>query len=640
MRQDIQALRGVAVLLVVLYHARLDLLAGGFLGVDIFFVISGFLITSMIKKQIERGSFSFIEFYYRRAKRLLPAAYVTFAVTAAVSAWLLTSNEFLHFRNQLVGAITFTANVALWRQGTYFGGDAELKPLLHTWSLSIEEQYYLLMPALLFLLPRKWWLHAVAAILVFSLALCIAMGLWKPAAAFYLFPTRAWELAIGSLGALVATSVRARQLAARLYIPALVALVILPIQPIDWLQPGIDAILVCFATLAVILHSNQAIFSNRIGRSLQWTGDISYSLYLVHWPLFALATNVWIDEVPLWIRLAIIPLSIVLAWLQYRYVENPIRHADVLPRRRFVVPALIASMVLIATPVLLARSPDVQTFSHVRRPNVGLSPSCAFTRDFMSLDECRTSTSPRMLVWGDSYAMHMIPGIAATSGTFGIEQATKYVCGPFAHMSPIGTFTGATQNRLWAGDCLDFNRSVMKHIAQSPSLEIVVLSSVFKQYMSPDRWAVVTATPRGLEQSVGGVAHALSEMRRTVSELRALGKRVVVLAPPPALDWDAGRCNERILRGMPVLGDYSDCLVPDDEYRAMRARVLEFLGRLPSEAGVEVISFEGRLRQGSGYATRHGQVIDYIADGHFSNDGSLHVADNGDLMRRIDRNAR
>lgn len=109
---------------------------------------------------------------------------------------------------------------------------------------------------------------------------------------------------------------------------------------------------------------------------------------------------------------------------------------------------------------------------------------------------------------------------------------------------------------------------------------------------------------------------------------------------PPALDWDAGRCNERVLRGMPVLGRYSDCLVPDDEYRVMRANVLEFLRRLPSEAGVEVISFEDKLRQGSGYTTRHGNVIDYIADGHFSNDGSLHVADSGALMRRIVQYAR
>lgn len=638
MRQDIQALRGVAVLLVVVYHARLGLVPGGFLGVDIFFVISGFLITSMIKKQVERGSFSFIEFYYRRAKRLLPAAYVTFAFTAVLSAWLLTSNEFLHFRNQLAGAVTFTANIALWRQGTYFGGDADLKPLLHTWSLSIEEQYYLLMPALLFFLPRKWWTRAIVAILVGSLMLCIAVGLWKPAIAFYLFPTRAWELAIGSFGAMVGTSAVAQSWSERFYWPSIAVMALLPLWPIDWLQPGIDAVLVCFATLALILSNRLATFQTRACRVLSWVGDISYSLYLVHWPLFALATNLWMEEVPLGVRLAIIPISILLAWLQYRYVENPIRHSDIRPRRRFIVPAAVASMVLIAFPIAFANAPATREFSHIRRPNVGLSASCAYSGDFVPKPECRTSDSPKVLVWGDSYAMHMVPGIAATRGRMDLEQATKYVCGPFAHIAPMGISTGATQNRLWSKQCLNFNKSVMAHVRNSPSLEIVVLSSVFKTYMTPERWRVVSDVPGN--PTFGGVEQAITEMRRTVVELRSMGKKVVVLGPPPALDWDAGRCNERLLRGLPLLGRYADCSVPEDEYLELRANVLEFLQRLPTEADVNVIAFDERLRHGKAFATRHDQVIDYIADGHFSNDGSLYIADHGALMQRIVEQAR
>ena len=202
-RIDIQALRGLAVLLVVFYHARLGPPVAGYLGVDIFFVISGFLITGLVRKSIERGDFSFTQFYFRRAKRLLPAAYVTFLVTVLCAPVILGSEELNDLVAQVVGAVTFTANIVLWQQAGYFEGPAELKPLLHVWSLSIEEQYYFLLPASLVLIPRRFWLPAAIATAALSLALCIVGGYWKPIATFYLLPTRAWELAIGSIGALV-----------------------------------------------------------------------------------------------------------------------------------------------------------------------------------------------------------------------------------------------------------------------------------------------------------------------------------------------------------------------------------------------------------------------------------------------------
>jgi peptidoglycan/LPS O-acetylase OafA/YrhL len=146
-RTDIQALRGLAVLFVVLHHAKLGFLGAGYLGVDIFFVISGFLITGIVKRGIERDDFSFREFYFRRAKRLLPAAYTTFFIGALLSAIFLDFSELNDFSTQLIGALTFTSNIVLWQQVGYFENASELKPLLHIWSLSLEEQYYLFVPA-------------------------------------------------------------------------------------------------------------------------------------------------------------------------------------------------------------------------------------------------------------------------------------------------------------------------------------------------------------------------------------------------------------------------------------------------------------------------------------------------------------
>lgn len=646
LRQDIQALRGLAVLVVVIFHARLNIFAGGYLGVDIFFVISGFLITSMIKSQIEAKKFSFTEFYFRRAKRLLPAAYLTFSVTALLAAFLLTSNELRQFANQLFGAVTFTANVVLMRQGSYFGGDADLKPLLHTWSLSIEEQYYLVMPALLFFIPRRFWLAFVSAVIIGSAALCVATGIVRPDFAFYLFPTRAWELGIGSLGAFIIGRSGAQSVAAALFWPSLAAIILLPLFPLGGLHPGVDAGLACLATLIIILRVHP-VMNGALTRPLAVVGDFSYSLYLVHWPLFALATNVWVGELPLWVKLAGIALSLGLAWAQYRYVEDPIRRAKV----HFTWPragmAALGSVAVIAIPfaaISLGKAP--QSYVEARRGNTGMGEACISNDRWGRHDKfvppaaCMTSATPSMLVWGDSYAMHLLPGIVAARGDEEIVQATKYVCGPLRGVAPLGRFTGATQNRLWSKGCLAFNEDVIDYLAKTPSVKTVVLSSVFKQYMTAAEFGLLA---RGAEADVaveGGVEPALRALGATIGAIRAMGKKVVVIAPPPALDWDAGMCSERRLRGLLTLGDHADCGIDDAAYRAKRRLVLTFLKRVESDLGTSVIMFDDALRQGDKYRTANGNDIWYIANGHLSYKGSEDLARQMDIVARATREAR
>lgn len=643
-RLDIQALRGVAVLLVVAYHAGLPGLSAGYLGVDIFFVISGFLITGMIRDGLERGEFSFARFYYRRAKRLLPAAYAVLIVTVLAAPLVMTEIELEDLRQQVLGAITFTANFVFWQQSGYFDGTADTKPLLHFWSLAVEEQYYLLMPLFLFLVPRRAWTAAIVMILFTSLALSLYLSTSHPSAAFYLLPTRAWELAIGSIGALIHSWASGSRILSYARAPALSVILIVPFLPTGLPHPGFDALLICVATLVIILGVNGSRFEcSAPVRALGRVGDISYSLYLVHWPVLVFTRAAYMGEPPVEAIWAALAMACALSVLLHRYVEEPFRRGQQIISRRFVGGMIAVSLVLVTLPAVFnAATADVRNFAEVMRRNHGLHPSCADSgRSFDGItEECRSGPDPRIFVWGDSFAMMWAQAIADAVAPSGIHiaQATLPRCTPLADTA-ISAARATQERRDYDIECLKFNEAVLRFVEGEESVDLVVIASPFATPVSraslllQHREGKLTERPLTEELS-------LEQATEMIRKIRAAGKEAIVLAPPPSIRFDGGACQERRQRGKIILGRFGNCEIPEQEWRSFRSRTISWLRRLEERAQVSVIWPSDFLCTNGTCRTVVEQRIIYRDAGHLTYEGSallaerLHLADRLRLVMR------
>ena len=425
-REDIDWLRAIAVLAVVAFHFEAPVF-GGFVGVDIFFVISGYLITGIIQSEVKSGSFSFAHFYERRVRRLLPALYAMVALTAIPSFHYLLASERLEFFRSVAAVVSFTSNFFFWFQTGYFDHAAVEKPLLHTWSLAVEEQFYLALPLLIWAVLRFSRGGRIALPVVLT-ALALAsfllsiwlMGTDRSANAFFMSPPRAWEFLIGGLPVL--RNALAQQIARGL------ALILIAIAIFGLRQgpgfPGFNALTPCIGA-AMFIWSGIGVSTQMRGRysplnTVKFFGQISYSLYLWHWPLFTFArfskNTLVLDPLD---KAALFAFTVAISYLSWRFVEQPFRRGVLAPTRRAAF--RIAGL---ATAVLLAGSgagtilgnstsdsdPEASRLDAYNRYDVRpiyRTGSC-FRYDGGSIDEasCLATLNgeQNVLLWGDSYA--------------------------------------------------------------------------------------------------------------------------------------------------------------------------------------------------------------------------------------------
>lgn len=361
-RREIDGLRALAVIPVLLFHAGFQSFSGGYIGVDVFFVISGYLITSIIVNDLQAGTFSLLKFYERRARRILPALFLVM-LTCLPFAWVwMSPTGLLEFSKSLVAVSLFLSNILFWKEAGYFATANELKPLLHTWSLAVEEQYYVLFPLFLMLawrfVNKRWIIGILFVATLASLALsewALTRYSWP---AFYLLPTRGWELLIGVLAAFYLLPVKnASATPVNLHVHQTasligVLLITYGIFVFNKLTPfpGLNALVPTIGTVLIILFGTQQTWVGKLlgSKLLVGVGLISYSAYLWHQPLFSFARFGSIQEPGKMLYLLLILLSLLLAFLTWKFVETPFRNKNVVKRKQIFWFSLIGSLLFIA----------------------------------------------------------------------------------------------------------------------------------------------------------------------------------------------------------------------------------------------------------------------------------------------------
>lgn len=455
-RPDIDGLRAVAVIAVMLYHAWPNYMPGGFIGVDIFFVISGYLITSIILSQLEQGTFSILGFYARRVRRIFPALLLVLAATLLFGWIVLLPGEFRQIGRHVMAGSAFVSNLLLWHESGYFDNSATTKPLLHLWSLGIEEQFYALWPLMLWVTYKRriGVLVLLGTVFLCSMTANVLVTASNPTAAFYSPATRFWELMTGGIGAYLQLHGRGwpgrSAQAASLAGAALLAAGFLAIRPQDAF-PGWWALVPVAGTFLLIM-CGPATFVNRhiLGMRLAvGIGLISYPLYLWHWPLLSYAYIVIGERPPFLVRVGLIALTFLLAYLSYRLVELPIRQSRLRVRVvRTLAGGMVAALlagVLVNSGMLRQRidASGAEPILNALNDSDFPGPTLAPLRYKNSLFQMASSRAPGITVFlGDSvveqYGPFVERAIAGQPNNFrSVVFATAGNCPPILHTFPL-----------------------------------------------------------------------------------------------------------------------------------------------------------------------------------------------------------
>ena len=545
-RPDIDGLRAVAIVSVVSFHAASWLVPGGFAGVDVFFVISGYLICGIIDRDVGAGRFRFADFYARRARRILPALLALLLAVGVIGCVVFSARELWEFGIEAIGALFGVANVKFWLKNNYFADDSPVLPLLMTWSLGVEEQFYLFFPGLMLAIGRltvRRRLLVLAGLTLLSFSVSVVGTARYPSASFYLLPARAWELGAGAMLAVwSADPVRAGPPSAWIGHAVGLAGLAAIVTALFMFNgstpfPGYAALLPVLGTV-MLLYAETGMVNRHLLASPPFVaiGLLSYSWYLWHWPLLALAHDVCDTAPSGWVMLSMACSSLVLAYGSWRWIERPFRRSRALPGRtlqRFgaaLAGFAALAAVLIATRGLPERLPErVRVAAQLRAIGAG---DCQLTFGVTRLADgsaCMPSAGPSKIIalLGDSHANALGFGLAEVAERSGhrLWQVEKSACMPL-----LGVTTAYDGRRGFTSECAEFLDAAISRIVGDAAIDTVIIAAAWPADDDP-RLNAMDGTQVGAPMAARAAIR--SGLPPLVDRLQSAGKRVVLVGDVP-----------------------------------------------------------------------------------------------------------
>lgn len=551
-RPELDGLRAFAVIGVMLAHSVPQYVPGGYIGVDVFFVLSGFLITSGLLGSSDFNIDSIVKFFGRRFRRLLPAQFLLLLFVTPISWFLLLPEQFKIFSGSVFANGFLLSNFYFATQLEYWQQEATLQPLLHMWSLSIEEQYYLILPFVFLVFSRinlSWFFLFVVSGTVVGIVVSHLGVTSDPAKNYFHSFSRFWEIGIGCC---LAVFMRFYQIKHSGTLSGLGALAILYSffyfdRNTQWpslysLVPTLGAsLIIAYTKSGTAVH---CILSRKIFVGI---GVISYGVYLWHQPIFAFSKMYYLSELGLvqWVLIYI--LVFFVAFLSFIFVERPAQlrklqflKSEVKTIFVFALTSLFFSIsglcaYLFSEELNSLRDDAYSSITNRLRANFGLRSDC-----HLSVEQCKSSGVPNYIVWGDSYAMHLVPGLISGENPISIVQKTMSACPPYVGFGFAPLNFSQAQAVAWADGCIKFNDETLAYIEDSKIPNIILSSKfLYSSTMINRNGVFVSADDK--------TSYQISALTDLIRHLSSIGKRVFVVGPTPSVNFDIGMCGAKTI---------------------------------------------------------------------------------------------